>query len=69
MILVGFTQVIGRGMRNDELPHRLTEWELIDARAVPGEEMYRYIKGPTLIRAALRKGRFGPWRYRFERSA
>lgn len=69
LILVGFTQVIGRGMRNDELPHRLTEWELIDARAVPGEEMCRYIKGPAVIRAALRKGRFGPWRYRFKKSA
>lgn len=69
LILVGFTQVIGRGMRNDELPRRLTDWELIDAKAVPGEEMYRYIQGPALIRAALRKGRFGPKRYYFKRSA
>jgi hypothetical protein len=55
-------------MGRDELIKRFVGWQLVDAQPVPGEQMHQYVSGPRMMRAALRHGRFRPWRYRFERS-
>jgi SAM-dependent methyltransferase len=68
LMMVGFTRHLAFGMGRDELIKRFVGWQLVDAQPVPGEQMHQYVSGPRMMRAALRHGRFRPWRYRFERS-
>jgi SAM-dependent methyltransferase len=67
LIMVGFTRFLTFGMHRDELVARFTGWRLVAAEPVTGEQMHQYVSGPKLMRGALRRGRFNPWRYRFER--
>jgi hypothetical protein len=68
LILVGFSRTLGVGMRPEDLASRLPGWRLMRVARVPGEQMYQYVSGPALLRAALKRGAFHPLRYEFERA-
>lgn len=67
LIMVGFTKFLGFGVNRDELSRRFTGWTMLAAEPVPGEQMHQYISSPAPMRAALRRGRFHPYRYEFRR--
>jgi hypothetical protein len=69
LIMVGFSALLGTGMRGDELQSRLRGWRMLHVEHVPGDQMREYVSGPALLRAALRRGAFQPLRFEFERDS
>jgi SAM-dependent methyltransferase len=67
LILVGFSRMLG-GLDRKELLSRLTGWRLVHVDRVPGEQMCQYVRGPALLRVALKRGAFHPLRYELERA-
>ena len=68
LIMVGFSFSLGAGRRPERLVERLPGWRLLQLDRVPGEQMYQYVSGPALLRAALKRGAFHPLRYEMERT-
>ena len=66
LIMVGFSRMLGAGMRREELMQRLPGWRLVQVDRVPGEQMCQYVSGPAPLRAALKRGAFHPLRYELE---
>ena len=66
LIMVGFSRMLGAGMRREELMPRLPAWRLVQVDRVPGEQMCQYVSGPAPLRAALKHGAFHPLRYELE---
>jgi SAM-dependent methyltransferase len=52
LIVVGFTRYAGLGMNRAEVVSRFRGWRLVDATAVPGEEMYQYVNGRAVAGCA-----------------
>jgi hypothetical protein len=68
LIMVGFSRSLGAGRHPERLQNRLPGWRLLQFDRVPPDQMYQYVSGPALLRAALKRGAFQPLRYEFERT-
>jgi SAM-dependent methyltransferase len=67
-IMVGFSRTLGVGRHPEDLLARLPGWRLVQLDRLPGEQMYQYVAGPALLRAALKRGALHPLRYELERA-